>query len=265
MKTYAKDHNMGFEKVMTLFFLERAAFKLSHLRSLEEKIIFKGGFVNVRVHASPRYTTDLDASIKGVSLEQVEKPIIDCIELDVGDGVWFRYDKSSPLKTQKEDGGLRIQFRAGLGEVPRRVSIAQLVHIDTGSDCVDEPKPLFLKTTLAIGEGHISWHVYPVELTVAEKIHALISKGSLNSRAKDIFDLDLLIPKCDLEKLKTSVLNTFKSRGTPLSTSVYEHLSEINPGILRKGWLSVVAGMEIVQEFDVVFERVLERCKEFSF
>ena len=47
--------------VLTEFLLERLAVRLVADRNLSQCLVFKGGYVSLRVYNSPRYTVDLDA------------------------------------------------------------------------------------------------------------------------------------------------------------------------------------------------------------
>ncbi len=116
-------------------------------------------------------------------------------ESDLKDGVWFRAEKTVDLKTQGEYGGLRIVLRTGIGEILKNLKKAQIVHFDIGKGDPVVPGPVDVETPFLLGGGSLSWRVYPVETTVAEKLHALIIRGSESSRSKDVFDLGLLLPK----------------------------------------------------------------------
>ena len=85
----------------------------------------------------------------------------------------------------------------------------------------------------------VSWAVYPLEYIFAEKLEALFSRGSLNSRAKDIYDLQLIFPDCDVTKLASAVEQTFKIRKTPLPPSFHENAEAIETTVLRRAWNSV--------------------------
>lgn len=262
LKNFADQQELAFNRVMTIFLLERAAIRLTQNTELRDNIVFKGGFVNVRVHASPRHTTDLDAVIKGIYHSKLKTIVMESIQQDINDCVWFQYKKSQTLATQTPTGGIRLVFRGGLGEPPANPKRMQSIQIDIGSDSVIDPSPIELSTPLTIGEGSISWKVYPVELTVAEKIHALISRADNNSRSKDIFDLNILFPKCDIKKLKAALENTFSSRGTSLPTSISDYLRNIDRTVLRSGWSNATSGIKLDQDFDANFENLIEYCKK---
>lgn len=53
----------------TLFLLERATARMLMDSMLQQHLIFKGGYVALRVYQSPRFTSDIDAIIKGIPPE----------------------------------------------------------------------------------------------------------------------------------------------------------------------------------------------------
>ena len=59
---------------------------------------------------------------------------------------------------------------------------------------------------------------YPPESVVAEKLHALVFLGSVNSRMKDFYDLWVLAQQFDFDglKLQQAIIYTFQRRNTAL-------------------------------------------------
>jgi len=98
-----------------------------------------------------------------------------------------------------------------------------------------------------------------VETTTAEKLHALISRGSESSRSKDIFDLNLLLPKCNAINLKKSLTETFRYRGDPLPENIVLHISQIDRKLLKMGWASAIGDISKALDFDKEFEGILEK------
>ena len=88
-------------------------------------------------------------------------------------------------------------------------------------------------TSILLDSKPISWSVYPLESIFAEKLEALFSRGSANSRAKDVYDLPLIYPKCNRAKLLTAISRTFAHRGTPLPASLLETARSFELSILR--------------------------------
>jgi len=82
IKKLAKDRGVLSHQLMTIFLLERAAARLMADGKLQKNLVFKGGYVGVRVYNSPRYTTDLDAVICGMSKDEATQKIKVAMAID---------------------------------------------------------------------------------------------------------------------------------------------------------------------------------------
>lgn len=225
-----------FEDVFTLFVIERAVVRLMSNEKLARSMIFKGGFVCVRVFESPRYTIDLDSVLHGCSLEESKRLVPAAVQQDLSDGIWFHYESSEILKTQSEYGGLRLQFRVGFYPVLKDIRRAKILHIDLGTGDPVTPMATKLNSISMFGTEEISWSVYPVETICAEKIHPIVVLGSDNSRSKDVFDLSILLHRCGVETLKLALSKTFDYRKTVLPLSLFDYFNSIDTTVFRKGW-----------------------------
>ena len=261
LSTLSKKLSVSFPKIFTEFILERLTVRLLLDADLGSRLIFKGGYVSLRVYESPRYTVDLDALLRNGSLESILKAAQTTAEKDVGDGVWFRLETTIDLETQGDYGGLRLVFRTGLGEVLPNRKRAQIINLDIGKGDPVVPGPVEVETPFLLGGGKISWSVYPAETTVAEKLHALVVRSSESSRSKDIFDLNLLLAKCDPVTLKKSVAETFRFRGDSVPKNLVEHLQRIDCKLLKMGWASAVGEIPNAPDFDEEFAELIGQLK----
>lgn len=262
LSAISKTSGVSYQLVLTEFLLERLAVRLVENKNLSECLVFKGGYVSLRVYNSPRYTVDLDALLMKGSLEKTITIAARAAETDLGDGVWFRSERSVDLETQGEYGGHRIVFRCGLGELLPDLRRAQVVNLDVGKGDPVVPGHLQAETPFLLGGGSLSWQVYPVETTVAEKLHALILRGAQNSRAKDIFDLVLLLPKCESGNLKAALTETFRYRGETLPTSIAKHVRGIDKGLLEKGWKSAVGEIQEAKSFAETYDMLVKQLSD---
>jgi hypothetical protein len=174
IKKLALTTGADFEDVFTLFVIERAVVRLMTNEKLARSMIFKGGFVCVRVFESPRYTIDLDSALHGCSFEEAKTLIHEVVQQDHNDGIWFQYETSEILKTQSEYGGLRLQFRVGFYPVLKDIRRAKILHIDLGTGDPVTPMATKLNSVSLFGTEEISWSVYPLETICAEKIHPIV-------------------------------------------------------------------------------------------
>ncbi len=242
-----------------LFLLERATARMLLDPILQRHLVFKGGYVAVRVYKSPRFTSDIDAVITGIPSDEAIRRIKTNIDQDIGDGAWFSWEGEENIKAQGEYGGQRIRFRAGIGDPPAKLKNALLVNIDIGIGDPITPAAQYMQTTYTIGEGSLSWQVYPIETMLAEKLHAVITLGDNNSRSKDIYDIDLFWHQADLEVLRAALEATFAFRGDNIPVSFEEKIRTIDTTILKRGWTNAILSLKERPEFEKVFESVIEK------
>src|SRR5258708_37019051 len=98
---------------------------------------------------------------------------------------------------------------------------------------------------------------------LSEKLETLCRRGSANSRAKDIFDLIELFPRCqDKRALLKAIQTTFRNRQTEIPTSFYDFISELQPDILRTAWDSILAPKKI--SFDSAWPALLMHLRNLD-
>lgn len=133
IKRVAKEEGATYAEILTQFLIESAAVRLVSDPILYQRLVFKGGFVGLRVYGSPRFTTDLDAVVQCQDRFDFRKKARDAMAQDLGDHVWFDFEQEVDLLTQNEYGGVRLQFRSGLGAPPEDKRRAQIINLDIGT------------------------------------------------------------------------------------------------------------------------------------
>ena len=252
-----------FPHVLTEFLLERVASRLASNLDLAKHVVFKGGYVGLKVHRSPRYTIDLDALAIGLTLDKVARSAKAAIEDTVfDDGVWFVFEELVDLKTQGEYGGSRLVFRAGIGEPIENVKKAQIINVDFAIGDSIIPAPIQTETPFILGNGSLTWTVYPPETTVSEKLHAMITLGDANSRSKDLFDINFLLPKCNAKLLQMALVNTFKSQEDDPPKDLISQIKKIDTTVLRRGWRRAIGGLAEEHNFDETFAQMIKKLEE---
>lgn len=243
----------------TLFLLERAVARMLLDTWLQNHLVFKGGYVALRIYQSPRFTSDIDAVIEGLPSEEAIQRIKGAVDRDMGDGAWFVWEGEDTLQTQGEYGGRRLTFRAGIGEMPSKIKNALIVNIDLGIGDPVTPGPFKTETTCTLGEGSLSWQVYPIETMLAEKIHALVVLGDTNSRSKDVYDIDLFWPQANIDNLRLALKATFKFRGDSVPQSFADTIRSIDTTLLKKGWVTATLSLKERPKFESVMESLVEK------
>jgi predicted nucleotidyltransferase component of viral defense system len=239
----SKEHSqLNVNEIRLVLALERVIARLQSSKKLKKHIIFKGGFVLYKEFSSVRFTRDIDALAKNISKDKLKNLVLEALEVDIEDGLWFGDIRVKELNEQGEYGAYRFDMAFQIG-LPKENKIHKLprIHLDVGfSDELSvSPTNSKMKSILE-NIKPISWQVYPIEQIIAEKLQTLIERGSLNSRAKDIYDLVYLLEKpINKIDLKESIKTTFRNRETELPESLSDHIKIFDLERLKSSWGSV--------------------------
>jgi len=258
LSNIARTRETAYVNVLTEFLIERLLTRITSDKNLQKVLVFKGGFVSLKIYSSPRYTIDLDAVLKKADIRKVLDQVREVAGKDLGDGVWFRFESEVSLTAQREYGGIRLIFRSGIGEVLNDIKRAQVINFDLGIGDPITPAPAEVKTPMLLDKDPVYWQVYPIETIIAEKIHALIDRGSDNSRSKDIFDLYLFLPKADSKRLKVALKACFEYRETQLPENLVGELKKINLNLLSKGWSGATATIDGAPTCEEAFKEIVK-------
>lgn len=205
--------DVPFQNIQTAFMIERLVARLVADKNLARQLVFKGGFVGLRVYNSERYTVDLDALLVKANIESTLTLTRKNAEVDLDDGVWFKFEDQMNLATQGED---------------------------------------------------ISWAVYPIETICAEKIHALVTHGNINSRSKDVHDLSVFLPKVDATTLGEALKKCFTFREAEIPESFSKTIKAINTTSLQRGWTTATATVPRERDFKEAFNDVVKNMAKLE-
>ncbi len=262
LKELAAAQKRNYNDLLLEFALERVICRLIQNKYISENFIFKGGFVVYKNYGGSRFTRDIDVLDSSNSREKiitnVTKSLIHPIR---GDDFWFGEIKNYDLFHIENYPGIRFEIRYMLGEKPPKQQKAPKLHLDVGfGDYLTKPLKIQKLQSIIVKED-LSWKVYPIETIIAEKLEALIKRGSVGSRAKDVYDLTQLLPKIhDIPELLQAVKSTFHKRQTPLPKSFSESLLAMDINTLMSAWNSVeIIGAEIT--FNSIWEKLLKLIK----
>ncbi|MBL7672496.1 MAG: nucleotidyl transferase AbiEii/AbiGii toxin family protein [Bdellovibrionaceae bacterium] len=259
LSNLAQKLKVPYRNVETVFLLERLVARIVADKKLSQHLVFKGGFVGLRVYDSPRYTIDLDALLVNANIDATLVLVKQRAEMDSDDGTWFRFENQINLTTQGEYGGIRQVYRVGIGEILPDIKRAQTINFDLGIGDPVTPGPQKAETPSYFPQNeNISWSVYPIETICAEKLHALLMHGDANSRSKDVHDLSIFLPKTDGETLGRALARCFEFRETELPEKISAEIKKINTQRLEQGWANSVSTVAKAPAFKTAFAAVLK-------
>jgi predicted nucleotidyltransferase component of viral defense system len=209
-KERGEDPNLVFIR----YAIERFLYRLSCSKRAD-KFVLKGAMLLSTWAGKPhRPTKDLDLLGFGDASAEVLREILGeiCNVTVAPDGMMFKPDsiQITEIREELEYPGQRIKLESRLGNA--RIDIQ--IDIGFGDSIVPEPIEIDYPTLLDMPSPHI--RAYPVETVVAEKLETIVSKGILNSRMKDFYDLRALALgfQFDGNILSQAIKATFIRRGT---------------------------------------------------
>lgn len=241
------DPRLSVNELRIIVALERAIARIERHKELAEHLVFKGGFVMLKIYDSERFTRDGDALAVGIDKERLKALIGQAIEEDLDDGMWFGDLHVDDLEEQGQYGSYRFDFAFQIGPPDsKKIHKLSRIHIDVGfSDRLPARPAASTMPSLLDYESPVSWKVYPIEYIFAEKLETLYDRGSASSRAKDIYDLVYLIPLCkDQKKVIEAIRQTFANRSTEIPASLVEKAREFDRAMLTAAW----PGVQVMDE-----------------
>ena len=213
-RNVASENAISIQQVLQNYMFERVLERLSK-SEYRENFIIKGGLLLSSIMGiSTRTTMDMDTSVKGINLTDTElyKILKEILDINIGDNVKFQIINSTPIREEDDYGGLKYNIVAIFDNL--RVNLS--IDIATGDTIT--PKEIEYNYKMLFEDRKLQIMTYNIESIIAEKFQTVVSRGILNSRMKDYYDLYYLITykKFSKENLKQAITKTFEKRNTNL-------------------------------------------------
>ena len=225
IENIAYELNQTFDEVLRTFGLERVLFRLSKSR-FQHRFVLKGGMLVSHWSGDPhRLSKDLDfLAFAEYNAENLNEIVSEILAIDGFDGLEFDVGSISVTSIMlKEDYiGKRVQTFVKLDGTTVPISI------DIGfGDAL--PFPDFeIEYPSILGFEPAKIRAYSPETVIAEKFHAIVRFGSINTRMKDYYDLWTMLNKSDINStnLEVTIESTFERRGSEVPNSVPSGLTK---------------------------------------
>lgn len=209
----AKEAGIPAQAMMQNYLLERLLERLS-LSEWRNNVIVKGGvLIGSLVGVASRTTMDLDTTIRGFTLthESAERLFRETAAIDACDDWNFKFVRTDNIRETDDYPGIRVHLKADYPPM----SVPLTVDVTTG-DAIT-PGPVEYEYPLLFDEGSIWLMSYPLETVLAEKLETVISRGVMNTRPRDFYDIHLLWKLrgdgCSTATLRDAFEATCKKRG----------------------------------------------------
>lgn len=224
VKNIAKSKNISAQLVLQNYTMERFIERIS-LSNYRENIIVKGGLlISSIVGLESRTTMDIDMTVKGKTVDEMS--ILSIIRkisnIKIDDGVLFEVVNINEIREIDEYLGYRISLIANMP--PMKIPLK--LDITTGDKII--PKEVNYSYPLMFENRSVSITAYNLETILSEKIETIISRGNLNTRMRDFYDVYILLKlqedNINYEVLGIALSQTAKKRG---SINVIKNYKEI--------------------------------------
>ena len=259
-KNLATRYNITPNEVLQNYMFERILERLSISKyKNKNNFILKGGLLLSSIMGiDTRTTMDMDTCVKGIDLTDAElyEILNEILNINVEDNVKFQITNSEPIRVENEYGGLKYNIIATFDNLKVNLSI----DIATGDTIT--PREIEYNYKMLFEDRELQIMTYNIESIIAEKFQTVISRGILNSRMKDYYDLYYLITYKDFSKehLKQAITKTFEKRNTNLN-DIETTLSMINESSFTKDLWKNYARKHKYTE-NIKFEEIIDTiCK----
>ena len=209
----AREQGRVFEVVLVTYGLERLIYRLS-ISKHRDAFILKGGMlVTLWTGDENRVTRGADflgfGDATGDHLISVFSQIM---SEPADDGLVYDVERltAAAIREEQQYGGVRLKTTAHLGNtrIPITIDIGFGAAMNAPNFTVEYP------SLLDMPAAHI--RAYPPATVVAEKFHAIVVLGLVNSRMKDYYDLWAILNTLSIatQDIDDAILGTFERRET---------------------------------------------------
>lgn len=210
----AKKNNLIANTILQNFMMERLLERIS-VSEYKNNFILKGGFlIAAIVGIDMRSTMDMDTTVKGVPVNQetVEEMLNKILSVNLDDNVIFKLKNIKSIHDVSDYDDFRVSIEAQLFTM--RVNMK--IDITTGDMIIPEEVEYSFK--LMFEDRDISIKAYNLDTILAEKIESILARNIANTRARDYYDVYILLTlrrnDIDMESLRRAIRKKAEERNT---------------------------------------------------
>jgi len=260
LKNHARANGLDVMTVLRRYAQERLLYRLS-VSPESDRFCLKGGLLLAAYNGGDllRPTEDVDFNgfdEKG-SVELLEASLRAILEHPVeDDGVTFLPDT---MRISKDREGILTGGKVVLNAMIHTARIDVRVDVGFGNAITPDARPMEIPTLLPDIAPKPVVSAYPMETVVAEKFHAMVQHGLLNTRMKDYFDLWRISETMgfDGEVLAKAISSTFERQRRPLPEEP-QGLSDTMASKSAAQWKAYIGkqGLQAPADFGEVVSKV---------
>lgn len=212
LKNISNEKNVDFNTLLRLYMYDRFIERLS-LSKYKDNFILKGGFyLSTLFGVENRTTMDIDTAFRNASFneETIVKMIKEIVSIKVDDNTIVSYLGIAQIRDEDEYGGFRVDIQVELDNIKEKF------HVDIATGDPITPKEITYKYKPILGDKYINLWAYNMETVLAEKIETILSRGELNGRMRDFYDVYLIYTKdwknINIDNFNNALYQTFGKR-----------------------------------------------------
>lgn len=237
----AKELEVMPQDLLQMYFFERLLYRISASR-YRDNFILKGGLLLAAIFGEDRRTTqDMDTMIKGLEIEpdSLLKVFKEILSIKTDDGIIYEIKGFKDIRLEDKYGGIRLAI------VGCKEDLRVNLKIDITTKDPITPREIEFKYKSMFDDNYIKIMAFTKETIIAEKFETLIEDTENDMRAKDFYDISILMnEEINEANLKKAIFNTFKRREREyLLDELDERYEFINTSeILKSNWANYQNG-----------------------
>ena len=196
------------------YLMERLLERIS-VSNYRDNFILKGGMLVASITGlDARATKDIDATVNALTLEyeNISSILKEVMQIELGDNIQYSLKSHADIMEDFQYPGLRLMIEAKLD------SIDLVFQMDVSTDDVITPGAVEYAYHMMLEDRAIPLKTYNLETLLAEKLQTIAARGEANTRARDFYDIYMLLKLRDsdisYETLKEAFAATSKKRGS---------------------------------------------------
>lgn len=188
IKNVAKQNGSDPITLLRIYMMERFLERITYSKYKDDFIVKGGILVTSMIGISMRSTMDIDTTIRNFDLtkEETTRIINEIKDISLDDHIEFILNDVSDIMDNMEYPGIRIHMDAKLE------NLIVPIKIDISTGDVITPREIRYEYSLLLENKSIQLWSYNLETILAEKIQTILSRGLLNTRMRDFYDVTTL-------------------------------------------------------------------------
>lgn len=213
LKNHAHANGLDMLTVLRRYAQERLLYRLS-VSPESHRFCLKGGLLLAAYNGGDIYRPTEDVDFNGFdengNVEMLEESLRIVLSQSVeDDGIVFL---TETMRITKDREGILPGGKVVLQAMIHTARVDVRVDVGFGNAITPEARPMEIPTLLPDAAPRPVVAAYPMETVVAEKLHAMVQHGLVNTRMKDYFDLWRIAGSLpfDGQVLSEAIASTFR-------------------------------------------------------